>query len=171
VAETPGASNFRRPLLTGDLAGGTVRALVFWPDPRLRQRCEPAGYLPRRDQRRLVADLLETLYHAAGRGLAAPQVGAMWRVFVMDAGWKAGRPEPLVALDPEILSSSETTEIAEEQCLSIPGRPVLVRRPRTITLGWYDLDGRHHLRQMSGPEARIAQHEVDHLDGRLIVED
>ncbi len=121
--------------------------------------------------RRLAADMLATMYAAGGRGLAAPQVGVLFRVFVMDAGWKDGRPDPLVMLDPEILWRSPQMDSGAEQCLSVPDRVVAVSRPVTIDLGWYDLDGRHHLRQMSGTEARIAQHEADHLDGRLILED
>ena len=59
----------------------------------------------------------------------------------------------------------------DDGCLSIPGRPVEVTRPAAIGIGWYDLDGRYQVRDMQGPAARIAQHEVDHLDGLLIVKD
>lgn len=160
-----------RPVLPASLGSGVVRDLVLWPDPRLRQPCEPAGYLKGPDLHALAADLLATMYAAGGRGLAAPQIGILRRIFVMDAKWKEGDPEPLVMLDPEILWRSPQTERAVEACLSIPGRPAEVERPAAITLAWYDLDGKHHLRQLTGTHARIAQHEVDHLDGRLIVKD
>ncbi|MGZ3215559.1 peptide deformylase [Paracoccus sp. T5] len=171
MPDSPDPPGWVRPLLEGDLAGGVPRDLVLWPDSRLRRRCESSAFLGAAALRRLAADMLATMYAAGGRGLAAPQVGVLFRVFVMDAGWKDGRPDPLVMLDPEILWRSSRRDSGDEKCLSIPDRVVAVSRPSTIDLGWYDLDGRHHLRQMSGPEARIAQHEADHLDGRLILED
>ncbi|WP_265500212.1 peptide deformylase [Paracoccus beibuensis] len=158
-------------MLPAPFGSGIERDLVLWPDPRLRQPCEPAGYLKSPNLHALAADLLATMYAAGARGLAAPQVGNLRRIFVMDAGWKNGDPEPLVMLDPEILWRSPQTEVAVEACLSIPGHPVEVERPAAITLGWYDLDGKHQKRQLTGTHARIAQHEVDHLDGRLIVKD
>ncbi|MFN3279894.1 MAG: peptide deformylase [Paracoccus hibiscisoli] len=171
MPEGAGASGWTRPDLTGGLAGGTLRDILLWPDPRLRQVCQPAGYLTGPELRALAADMLATMYHAGGRGLAAPQIGVMRRVVVMDAGWKDGAPDPQVLCDPEILVRSPQVEAASEACLSIPDRPVVVTRPRTIGLSWYDLDGRAQLRQMEGQPARIAQHEVDHLDGLLIVKD
>lgn len=165
------APGWVRPALTGDLAGGVVRDLVLWPDPRLRTRCEPAGYLSNPELRRLAADLLATMYAAGGRGLAAPQIGVGRRIFVMDAGWKEGAPDPVVMTDPEILVRSPATDAAVEGCLSIPGRPVEVVRAVSIGIAWYDLDGLYRLEQLDGAAARIAQHEADHLDGRLIVSD
>jgi peptide deformylase len=170
VPDIPVPEGWVRPVLTGHLAGGVPRDLVLWPDPRLRARCEPSGYLKGPELRSLVADMLATMYAAGGRGLAAPQIGVMRRIFVMDAGWKEGRPEPLVTLDPEVVARSAEMSTATEQCLSIPGRPVDVLRPSAITLAWYDLDGRHYRGAFTGAAARIAQHEADHLDGRLIVE-
>ncbi|WP_277024427.1 MULTISPECIES: peptide deformylase [Paracoccus] len=171
MPERAGASGWTRPDLTGDLAGGTLRDIVLWPDPRLRLRCEPAGFLSGPELRALAADLLATMYHAGGRGLAAPQIGVARRIFVMDAGWKDGAPDPLVLCDPEILVQSPETGTQQEQCLSIPDRPVAVTRSLRIGIAWYDLDGRYHLRDMEGQPARIAQHEADHLDGLLIVKD
>lgn len=171
MPDSPDPAGWVRPLLEGDLAGGVPRDLLLWPDIRLRQPCESSAYLGAAALRRLAADMLATMYAAGGRGVAAPQVGVMFRVFVMDAGWKNGRPDPLVLLDPEILWRSPRMEGGDEQCLSIPGHVIPVMRPVTVDLSWYDLDGRYHLRQMSGSEARIAQHEADHLDGRLILED
>lgn len=171
MPDSPDAAGWVRPLLGEDLAGGVPHDVVLWPDSRLRQRCDSSAYLGAAALRRLAADMLATMYAAGGRGLAAPQIGVLARVFVMDAGWKDGRPDPLVVLDPEILWRAARTDSGPEQCLSIPGQVIAVSRPVTIDLGWYDLDGRHHLRQMSGAEARIAQHEADHLDGRLILED
>ena len=152
----------------GDLDGGTVRPLLFHPDPGLRLRCEPAGVMTGTEVRGLVRDLLATMYAAGGRGLAAPQIGVLRRVFVMDAGWKNGASLPLVMVDPEILGRSDDWAVDVENCLSIPGQPVSMRRALSVQIGGYDLDGLWHRRELSGPAARIAQHEADHLDGRLI---
>lgn len=171
MPEGAGAISPVPPVLPGDLALGTVRDILLWPDPRLRLRSEPAGYLSGLDLRMLAADLLATMYHAGGRGLAAPQVGVLRRVFVMDAGWKDGAPDPLILTDPEILVRSPDLTTVTEQCLSIPDRPTPVARAATIGIAWYDLDGCARLRQMEGACARIAQHEVDHLDGLLIHKD
>lgn len=171
MPEGPGARGWTTPVLEGALAGGARRAIVLHPDPRLRTRCEPAGYLRSPDQHALAADMLATMYHAGGRGLAAPQVGVLSRMLVMDAGWKEGRPAPLVLVDPEVLVRSDEMVVETECCLSIPGRPVAVARPRAIAIAWYDLDGRSLTRHLQDGAARIALHEVDHLDGRLIVED
>ena len=171
MPEEPAQGGWIRPVLPRPLGSGAIRDLVLWPDIRLRQRCEPAGYLKGPDLSRLAADMLATMYNAGGRGLAASQIGVLRRIFVMDAGWKDGAPDPMVVLDPEILWRDTVVETHVEGCLSVPDRPVPVARPVSVTLSWYDLEGRHHRRQMTGSEARIAQHEVDHLYGRLIVED
>lgn len=156
--------------LSDGLGGGTVRPLLFHPDPILRLRCEPAGFLTSAGIRALVRDLLATMYAAGGRGLAAPQIGVLRRVFVMDAGWKDSAPMPLAMLDPEILARSDDWAVDVENCLSIPGNPVAVRRAASVQMGAYDLDGLWRRHSLTGPGARIAQHEIDHLDGRLIVD-
>ncbi len=159
-----------RPVLADDLGRGAVRPVVIHPDPILTQPCEPVGYLPDAEIRVLAADLLATMYAAGGRGLAAPQIGVAQRVFVMDAGWKDGRPAPVILLDPEIIGRSDRLLDAVEECLSIPGQPVTVRRADEVEVVWYDLAGCRHQQVMTGADARIAQHEADHLDGRLIVD-
>lgn len=158
------------PSLADDLGRGAVRRIVLHPDPILSQRCEPVGYQTDAVIRCLAADLLATMYAVGGRGLAAPQIGVSQRVFVMDCGWKDGRPTPLVLLDPEVVARSDKTLDAVEECLSIPGQPVSVTRPVEVEMVWYDLSGCRHQRVLTGPAARIAQHEADHLDGLLIVD-
>lgn len=140
--------------------------ILLHPDAMLRRVC--AGVPD--DPEGVAADLLATMYAAPGRGLAAPQVGLAVRMFVLDTGWKEGAPAPLVALDPRILDPSEELATFTEGCLSIPGRPVAVTRPAAVTLRWTDLTGARHERRLSGIEAVCAQHEADHLDGRLILD-
>jgi peptide deformylase len=141
----------------------TVLPILRWPDPRLSTPCAPA---PLTDAvRHLAADMLETMYAAPGRGLAAPQVGHLIRLFVMDVTWKEGTPSPRICLNPEILWRSATTATGAEGCLSIPGITTDIARATDIRLRWTDLDGLTQEENLSGFAAICAQHEYDHLDG------
>ena len=146
-----------------------IRPIVQHPDGRLRVRCARVGRIDD-DVRRLAADLLETMYAAPGRGLAAPQVGVPRRVFVVDAGWREGASAPMAFVDPEVVKPSEELEAGVESCLSIPDRPMLVARPASVTLRWTDLAGERQEAAFGGAEARCVQHELDHLDGILILD-
>ncbi|MDO5658913.1 MAG: peptide deformylase [Paracoccus sp. (in: a-proteobacteria)] len=156
------------PALPAMLPGGRVCPILTAPDPRLLALSAPAGELRSAQLFQLAADLLVTMYHAGGRGLAAPQIGVLRRIFVMDAGWKQGRPAPVIILDPELRPHGDTLETMDEACLSIPGRIVPVTRPARIDLRYFDLLGRAIGAEMGGIEARIVQHETDHLNGILI---
>ncbi|KRW94878.1 peptide deformylase [Paracoccus sp. PXZ] len=165
-----GAQAPRGPDPAGLAAQGRIRPILIHPDPALRRVCEPVGRLGWDRVSQLAADLLATMYHAGGRGLAAPQIGESWRIFVMDHGWKDGTPLPRVVMDPEIAPLGGEVETMEEACLSIPGRPVAVTRPVTVSMRCFDMTGALQLLTLAGIEARIAQHEADHLDGRLILD-
>ncbi|TNF22527.1 MAG: peptide deformylase [Rhodobacteraceae bacterium] len=142
----------------------SLRPILTWPDPVLRKVCAPAtGALGA-----LVDDLFDTMYAAPGRGLAAPQIGVALRVFVIDCGWKEGAPAPLACINPEILAASEALAGGEEACLSIPGVAAEVLRPAEITLRFLDREGAVRERHLTGIEAKCAQHELDHLDGKVI---
>jgi peptide deformylase len=117
------------------------------------------------DTRSLADDMLETMYDAQGRGLAAPQVGVLTRLFVMDATWKDGVRAPSVCIDPKILETSDETTGMEEGCLSIPGITTEVMRPAALRLAWTTLEGERVIARLDGAQARIALHEIDHLDG------
>lgn len=138
----------------------------FWPDPCLKKIC--AEVEPDDGLAQLAQDMLETMYQANGRGLAAPQVGILKRLFVMDCGWKAGVATPVVCINPKIIRASEAQETGEEGCLSIPNLPVDVSRPTEITLQWQRLDGTLQQQVLSGFEAKCAQHELDHLNGIVL---
>ncbi|MDZ4096206.1 MAG: peptide deformylase [Paracoccaceae bacterium] len=142
----------------------TLLSILHWPDPHLTRRCDAVAEITP-EIRNLAADLLATMYAAPGRGLAAPQVGAMLRLFVMDAGWKEGNPSPLVIINPDILWMSDDRAEGPEGCLSIPGINVNISRACQIRLRWVDLDGQEHDEMLSGFAAACAQHEFDHLDG------
>ena len=143
----------------------TVLPILRWPDPRLATPCTPAT--PDAATRALAEDMLETMYAAPGRGLAAPQVGALIRLFVMDVAWKEGHPAPRILLNPEILWSAATTATGPEGCLSIPGLTADIPRATEIRLRWTDVDGHRHEETLTGFAAICAQHEIDHLDGRV----
>jgi len=138
-----------------------VLPILRWPDPRLKQPCAPVTG----DVHALIDDMLETMYAAPGRGLAAPQVGVLWRLFVMDTTWKEGASDPQVFVNPRITDRSDTLATAAEGCLSIPGVLVDVTRPAEITVTWQDAHGAAHRQVFSGFAAACVQHEIDHLDG------
>lgn len=141
----------------------SVREILTWPDPRLAQVCAPVEKI----DADLITDMFETMYDAPGRGLAAPQIGVMQQVFVMDVGWKTGEMEPMACINPEIVSRSEARVTGEEGCLSLPGVSVDVERFAEIELRYTDLTGERLTRPLAGFAAICAQHELDHLDGKM----
>lgn len=142
----------------------TVRQILQWPDPALGETCVPVGKVTIEIEA-LAQDMLETMYAAPGRGLAAPQVGVLKRLFVMDCTWKDGERDPCVFIDPKIVDASAEEAVNIEGCLSIPGVTAEVRRPAQVTLGWTDIAGKTCEAVFSGFAAACVQHEIDHLDG------
>jgi peptide deformylase len=140
-----------------------VLPILRWPDPRLSETCAPVQDLA--DIQGLVADMLETMYAAKGRGLAAPQVGHLCRVFVIDIGWKVGSPDPLVMINPVLQDVGEDSAINAEGCLSIPGVTTDIRRPSHVRLQWTSAEGARVVQGFSGFGAVCVQHELDHLNG------
>ena len=145
-----------------------ILPVVQHPDPVLRQLSAPV--IDVAAQGGLIADLFDTMYAAQGRGLAAPQLGVLSRVFVMDMGWKAGAKTPLAMLNPEVLSRVDSLQRNEEGCLSIADHPVFVDRPARIEVMWLDADGVQQRGAFEGIEAACICHEIDHLDGVLILD-
>ena len=139
--------------------------LRLHPDPVLRTPCTPAVG----DVVALARGMLDVMYAAGGRGLAAPQVGRPVRLFVMDLTWKDGLPDPRVFVNPDLDWTSAATGVAEEACLSIPDAPRAVRRPTACRLSHDGPDGRIET-DFGGVAARCVQHEMDHLSGRLILD-
>ena len=145
----------------------SVLPILQWPDEGLIVTCEPVEEVDD-DLKRLAEAMLETMYDAPGRGLAAPQVGIPLRMFVMDATWKEGRQDPVVVLNPVIETASDVRTTMSEGCLSIPGIMVDVSRPSAVRLRWTTLSGEVMAEDLTGAAARIVQHEIDHLDGILM---
>jgi peptide deformylase len=140
--------------------------ILEYPDPRLRTRARPVEAVDEA-MRRLVADMLETMYAAPGIGLAATQVDVHKRVVVMDISEE--RNQPLAFINPEILEK-EDREIGEEGCLSVPGFTESVERARRIRVRALDPNGVPFELDAEGLLAVCIQHELDHLEGKLFVD-
>lgn len=142
----------------------SVLPILKWPDPRLAEVCEPVAEITAEIET-LASDMLETMYAAPGRGLAAPQVGVMRRVFVMDVGWKEDKSDPIVCINPMLQEVSEDRVTQSEGCLSIPGVTAEISRPAQVQMVWTGLNGGRYVQSFDGFAAACVQHELDHLDG------
>ena len=145
-----------------------VMEILRWPDPTLKTAAETVEQGT--ELGALLADMFDTMYDAPGRGLAAPQVGVLKRVFVMDCTWKDGPRSPLACVNPQILWRSDEIATHEEGCLSIPGVVASLPRPARVRMRWHDADWALHEAELSGFEAVCAQHEFDHLEGRVYLD-
>lgn len=138
-----------------------IRDILTVPDGRLTAVCSSSAMMPQDMLHELIRDLFDTCEANNGAGLAAPQIGVLLRVFVIDCGGTR-----LAFVDPEITKRSTETDVANEGCLSIPGRESRVRRHSRITV-----EERGHKLKFRGMAARAIQHEMDHLDGILITDE
>lgn len=145
------------------------RPILILPDQRLRQVADPIEKIDD-SIKTLAADMLETMYDAPGIGLAAPQIGEMKRIVVMDLAKEGETPEPLVMINPEILKYSEETTVTEEGCLSIPELYYEVERPAEVTVRYTDLEGNTVEKDAGDRLGVCIQHELDHLDGVLYID-
>ncbi len=147
-----------------------LRNILIHPDPRLKKVADPIASVTD-DLRRLADDMLETMYHAPGIGLAAPQVAVMDRMLVMDcAKEEDATPEPMVLINPQIVWTSEDRSVYDEGCLSIPDQYAEVERPAEVEVEWMGLDGKTTRARFDGLWATCVQHEMDHLDGKLFID-
>jgi peptide deformylase len=139
------------------------------PDPRLKQKAARVGAVDE-PIRRLMADMLETMYDAPGIGLAAPQVGVSKRVIVADIGKTEQDRRPVCMANPEIVAVSDEDSAYEEGCLSVPEHYAEVVRPRSVRVRY--LDEQNEIREIEadGLLATVLQHEMDHLDGVLFID-
>ena len=126
------------------------RPILIHPDPRLKKMC---ATLPDVDDRirKLADDMLETMYDAPGIGLAAPQIGVLDRIIVMDCVKDEDEaPNPMVLINPEIIAASDETNVYEEGCLSIPDQFAEVTRPKQVQVRWMDLNGGEQTQEFDG---------------------
>ena len=146
------------------------RDILIHPDPRLRKACAPVAEVTP-ELGKLAEDMLETMYDAPGIGLAAPQVGVVRRLLVMDCVKDPeAAPRPMVLINPEVTWTSEAHNVYEEGCLSIPDQYAEVERPAEVRVRWLGLDGKLQEEAFDGLWATCVQHEIDHLNGKLFID-
>jgi len=143
-----------------------LKILIF-PDPKLRKVAKKIDKFDK-SLEILAQNMLQTMYEAEGIGLAATQVDVHIRLVVMDLSEE--RNEPRVFVNPEYTILDKSLFTYEEGCLSIPGFNEEISRPSKILLKWQDLQGNFHEDQPDGIFTVCAQHEIDHLDGKLFVD-
>ena len=149
---------------------GMKRPILIHPDPRLKKVADPVADISD-ELRALADDMLETMYDAPGIGLAAPQLGVLQRLIVLDCVKEEGAdPRPLAMFNPEVLATSEEQNTYEEGCLSIPDQYAEVTRPAEVTVRWIDVDGNEVQEDFDGLWATCVQHEIDHLNGKLFID-
>ena len=152
------------------MLGMTVKPIILHPDPRLKTVADPVGDISS-ELGKLAEDMLETMYDAPGIGLAAPQVGILKRLIVMDCIKEEGAaPQPIAMFNPEVTWSSEDLNVYEEGCLSIPEQYGEVERPAIVRVSWIDPMGKAHEEEFDGLWATCVQHEIDHLNGKLFID-
>lgn len=150
-------------IAAADLAALTV---IHYPDPRLRESCTPIDVVD--DAVRALADrMFEVMFVDKGVGLAAPQVGVTARLLVASPSFEP--TDRLVLINPRIVAE-DGWEDMEEGCLSFPSIYCKVKRRKLITVEAVGLEGQPVTEQLEGFAARVVQHEMDHLDGRLLVD-
>jgi len=143
--------------------------IITAPDPRLKIRARPVVAVNAKI-RRLMDDMLETMYGAIGIGLAAPQVGESSRVIVLDVAREGEKPQPLKLANPEIVWSSPELTTCNEGCLSLPEHYAEVTRPAEVRVRYLDYQNEIREMEASGLLATCLQHEIEHLDGILFVD-
>ena len=144
-----------------------IRKILELGDPSLRKVCKKQEKFDLR-LHILLKDMADTLHKAEGVGLAAPQVGILRRVVVIDLGDEAGLRE---LINPEIIERSEETQCGREGCLSLPGRQGIVTRPKRVKVRAQDRHGRFFELEGEDLLARAICHELDHLDGVLYIDE
>ena len=145
------------------------RNIVIEPDPILRKRSTPVEEV-NNDLRKLLNDMLETMYEAPGIGLAAVQVGILKRLIVIDISKNKEKKEPLFLINPKLTFKSKNTSVYEEGCLSLPGHFAEIERPAECHLTFIDYSGKVKNLKAQGLLATCIQHEIDHLDGVLFID-
>ncbi len=143
--------------------------IIVAPDPRLKLQAKPVGRVTP-EIRQLMDDMLETMYAAPGVGLAAPQVGQLVRVIVVDVAKKDEPRQPLRLADPEIVAASDELATYEEGCLSLPEQFADVERPKKVRVRYRDENDQVKEIDAEGLLAVCIQHEMDHLEGTLFVD-
>src|SRR5438093_1125665 len=145
-----------------------IRPILKYGDAILHERAKPVETITP-DVDRIVQDLIDTMYAAPGIGLAAPQAGVPLRIFVVDLSIGRDPAGLIVMINPEFVER-DGLQLEEEGCLSVPGFNATVVRPSRVVIEGLDRSGQTYQREGTGLLARAFQHEMDHLDGSLLVD-
>ena len=147
----------------------TVKTILTEPNKILRQISQPVDHVGENEQK-LMDDMLETMYHAKGIGLAAIQIGVPKRIIVMDLSKEEGKKEPRYFVNPIITNQSIKLNTYEEGCLSVPGQFAEIDRPSECDVEYLDYNGEKKFLHATGLLSTCLLHETDHLQGRLFID-
>ena len=147
----------------------TIKTILTEPNKILRQVSKPVEKVGL-EERQLMDDMLETMYHANGIGLAAIQIGVAKRIIVMDLSKKEEEKKPMFFVNPVIKNKNQNFSTYEEGCLSVPNQFAEVERPKTCEVEYLDYDGNQKTIKAEGLLATCIQHEMDHLQGILFID-
>ena len=147
----------------------SIKPIITVPNEVLKKISEPLEKVTK-SERKLANDLFETMYNSNGIGLAAVQVGILKRILVIDVSNKEEEKNPLCFINPVIKKISDEKSVYEEGCLSIPDTFIEIERPKLCEVEYIDLDGKLKNIKCDGLLSTCIQHEINHLDGKLIID-
>ena len=147
----------------------SIKTILTEPNKILRQVSKPVEKVGQ-EERQLMDDMLDTMYHANGIGLAAIQIGVPKRIIVMDLSKKEEEKKPMYFVNPVIKNKNQTFSTYEEGCLSVPNQFAEIDRPKTCEIEYLDYDGKKKIIKAEGLLATCIQHEMDHLQGILFID-
>ena len=147
----------------------SIKDIITVPDETLKKVSKPIENVGIYEKK-LIKDLFETMYNSNGIGLAAVQVGILKRILVVDVSGKDEKKQPLSFINPVIKKVSDETSVYEEGCLSIPNTFIEIERPKTCVVEFIDVDGKVKNLKCDGLLSTCLQHEINHLDGKLIID-
>ena len=147
----------------------SIKSIISVPDETLKKISDPVEKIGI-NEKKLINDLFETMYESKGIGLAAVQVGILKRILVIDVSNKDEKREPLSFINPTIKKVSDETSVYEEGCLSIPDTFIEIERPKICEVEFIDINGKIKNLKCDGLLSTCLQHEINHLDGKLIID-
>ena len=147
----------------------SIKDIITVPSEILKKKSEPIEKVGK-NEKKLIKDLFDTMYASKGIGLAAVQVGILKRILVIDVSTKDEQKKPISLINPIIKRLSDDTSIYEEGCLSIPETFIEIERPKICEIEYIDLDGNKKELKCDGLMSTCVQHEINHLDGKLIID-
>tara|TARA_B100000683_G_scaffold259146_1_gene282590 strand:+ start:384 stop:908 length:525 start_codon:yes stop_codon:yes gene_type:complete len=147
----------------------SIKDIITVPDETLKKISSPIEKVGQ-NEKKLIKDLFETMYHSNGIGLAAVQVGILKRILVLDVSDKKDQKKPISFINPIIKKVSNETSVYEEGCLSIPDTFIEIERPKICEVEYIDIDGKKKFLKCDGLLSTCLQHEINHLDGKLIID-